>query len=75
MARHITVRCLRRWDSFLAIRADKDSLGRQAGVWKDKFESVRSAAMLLAFHTVNSLLQKEAMRATPGALAPPGQLL
>lgn len=36
----ITIRCLRRWDSVLAVRAAKDSLGRPAGIWKDKFDSV-----------------------------------
>ena len=72
IAAEITVRCLRRWDSFLAIRAGKDSLGRQAGIWKDKFESVRSAALLLAFRMVNTQLQRQALRASPGGPDPPG---
>lgn len=72
VARKITARCLRRWDSFLAVRADKDSLGNSAGVWKVKFESVRSAVMLLAFRNVNAMLQMQVLRATPGAPDPPG---
>ena len=72
VAAEVTARCLRRWDSFLAIRAGKDSLGRQAGIWKDKFESVRGAALLLAFRMVNTELQRQALRASPGGLDPPG---
>ena len=74
VARHITTRCLRRWDGFLAVRAGKDSLDRRKGVWKDKFESVRSAALLLAFRKVNATLQKQVLRAAPEAPEPPGQL-
>ena len=72
VAAEMTARCLRRWDSLLAIRAGKDSLGRQAGIWKDKFESVRSAALLLAFRMVNTQLQRQALRASPGGPDPPG---
>ncbi len=75
VARHITTRCLRRWDGFLAVRAGKDSLDRRKGVWKDKFESVRSAAMLLAFRKVNATLQKQVLRAPPDTPEPPGSLI
>ena len=75
VAKQITKRCLRRWDGFLAVRADKDSLGNNAGIWKAKFESVRSASMLLAFRAVNATLQKEVLRAEPGAPELAGCLL
>jgi len=73
IAKDITARCLRRWDGFLAVRAGTDSLGRKKGVWKDKFESVRCAVMLLAFCSVNAELQRQVLRAVPGAPEPPGQ--
>lgn len=72
VAKEISERCLRRWDSFLAVRAAMDSLGNSAGVWKRKFESVRSAVMLLAFRNVNAQLQMQVLRAEPGAPDPPG---
>ncbi|KAL3146085.1 hypothetical protein ABBQ38_015434 [Trebouxia sp. C0009 RCD-2024] len=75
VAREIAARCLRRWDGFLAVRAAQDSLGRPAGVWKDKFEAVRSAVMLLAFRNVNAMLQKQTQLAAPGAPEPPGSLM
>ena len=74
IAKDITARCLRRWDGCLAVRAGTDSLGRKKGVWKDKFESVRCAVMLLAFRNVNMVLQRQVLRAVPGAPEPPGQL-
>jgi len=74
IVKDITARCLRRWDGFLAVRAGTDSLGRKKGVWKDKFESVRCAVMLLAFRSVNAELQRQVLRAVPGAPEPPGQL-
>lgn len=75
IAKDITARCLRRWDGFLAVRAGTDSLGRKKGVWKDKFESVRCAVMLLAFRSVNVVLQRQVLRAVPGAPEPPGSLM
>ena len=73
IAKQITRRCLRRWGSFLAIRAGKDSLGRRPGIWKDKFDGVRSAALLLAYQTVNAKLQQEMVNAaTRGIPDPPG---
>ncbi len=74
IVKDITARCLRRWDGFLAVRAGTDSLGRKKGVWKDKFESVRCAVMLLAFRSVNAELQRQVLRAVPGAPEPSGQL-
>ena len=71
IAKDITARCLRRWDGFLAVRAGTDSLGRKKGVWKDKFESVRCAVMLLAFCSVNTVLQRQVLRSLPGAPEPP----
>ena len=72
VAKEIATRCLRRWDAVLAVRAGTDTLGRKKGVWKDKFESVRSAVMLLAFRNVNATLQKQVLRAAPDAPEPPG---
>jgi len=52
-AREITLRCLQRWDGFPGLRPSTDSLGRKSGIWRDKFESVRYASLLLAFHKFN----------------------
>ncbi len=52
-ARDIASRCLQRWDGFLGVRASTDSLGRKSGVWRDKYESVRYASLLLAFRKFN----------------------
>ncbi|DBA85897.1 TPA: hypothetical protein ACH3X1_005442 [Trebouxia sp. C0004] len=75
IAKDITACCLRRWDGFLAVRAGTDSLGRKKRVWKDKFESVRCAVMLLAFRSGNMVLQRQVLRAVPGAPEPPGSLM
>lgn len=56
-ATQITKRCLQRWDGFMALRADSDSLGRRTGIWKTKFDGVRCAAMLLAMRLYNEGLQ------------------
>ena len=48
--------CLWRWDGFLGFRAGSDSVGRRAGVWKDKFESVRCAVLLAAMASLNHTL-------------------
>ena len=56
VGREITLRCLQRWDGFLGFRASKDSLGRQSGIWREKFDGVRIASMLLAFRKLNASL-------------------
>lgn len=71
-AREITRRCLRRWDGLLGIRASSDSLGNRAGIWRDRFDTVRCAVLLLAFRKLNQALQGDpsSFRADcPGKLA------
>ena len=53
VAKQITVRCLRRWDGILGIQAGKDGLGRRFGIWRDKFDGVRYAVLLLAMRKLN----------------------
>ena len=59
VARQITKRCLRRWDGLLGIRASSDSLGNRAGIWRDRFDTVRCAVLLLAFRKLNQALQAD----------------
>ncbi|KAL0039773.1 hypothetical protein WJX77_007596 [Trebouxia sp. C0004] len=54
LARQITVRCLRRWDGLLGIRAGSDGLGRRSGIWRDKFDGVRYGVLLLAMRKLNA---------------------
>ena len=56
VAKQITVRCLRRWDGFLGIRASSDGLGRRSGIWRDKFDGVHYAVLLLAMSRLNETL-------------------
>ncbi len=56
-AGQMTRRCLRRWDGLLGIRAYSDSLGNRAGIWRDPFDTVRCAVLLLAFRNLNQALQ------------------
>ena len=56
VAKQITVRCLRRWDGFLGIRASSDGLGRRSGIWRDKFDGVHYAVLLLAMHRLKETL-------------------
>lgn len=56
VARQITVRCLRRWDGFLGIRAGSDGTGRRSGIWRDKFDGVHYAVLLLAMRKLNEAL-------------------
>ena len=56
VAREIAKWCLWRWDGFLGFRAGSDSVGRRAGVWKDKFDSVRGAVLLAAMASLNRTL-------------------
>lgn len=56
VGREITLRCLQRWDGFMGFRASTDSLGRQSGIWREKFDGVRIASMLLAFRKLNASL-------------------
>ena len=54
--KEIAVRCLQRWDGVLGLRASRDSLGNKSGIWRDRFESVRFASLLLAFRKYNEVL-------------------
>lgn len=55
-AKEIAQWCLWRWDGFLGFRAGSDSVGSRAGVWKDRFEGVRSSALLVAMASLNRTL-------------------
>lgn len=57
VAKDMTHRCLRRWDSILALRASTDSQGKGQGIWRDRYEGVRASVMLLALHNLNRQLQ------------------
>ena len=57
IATDITQRCLRRWDGWLGIRASSDSGGNRAGIWRDRYDTVRCAVLLLAFRKLNQALQ------------------
>jgi len=56
VAKEITLRCLQRWDGVMGFRASSDSLGRQSGIWRDRFDGVRFASLLLAFRKLNAAL-------------------
>ena len=56
VGKEITLRCLQRWDGLLGFRASKDSLERQSGIWREQFDGVRFASMLLAFRKLNASL-------------------
>lgn len=58
-AQQITRRCLRRWDGFMGFRASSNSGGIRAGIWRDKFDTVRCAVLLLAFRKLNQALQAD----------------
>ena len=66
VAKQITVRCLRRWDGFLGIRASSDGLGRRSGIWRDKFDRVHYAVLLLAMNRLNEAISVAAQE--PGEL-------
>ena len=53
----ITWRCLQMWDGFMGWRAKTDSAKKRAGIWLDKFETVRYSSMLLALQKVNAARQ------------------
>ena len=57
VAKDMTQRCLRRWDSILAFRASTDSQGNGQGIWRDRYLGVRASVMLLALHNLNTHLQ------------------
>ena len=58
----ITWRCLQMWDGFMGWRARTDSAQKRAGIWLDKFETVRSASMILAMQKVNTARLASGMR-------------
>lgn len=60
VAKEMTQRCLRRWDSILALRAFTDSQGRGQGIWRERYEGVRASVMLLALFNLNQQLQTNA---------------
>lgn len=59
LARQITRRCLRRWDGWLGIRPFSDSLGNRAGIWRDRYGTVRCAVLMLAFQNLHQALQAD----------------
>lgn len=58
VAKQITKRCLQRWDGFMGLRANTDSLGMRSGIWRSKFDCVRFASMLLAMRQYNENLKE-----------------
>ncbi|DBA75054.1 TPA: hypothetical protein ACH3X1_010389 [Trebouxia sp. C0004] len=64
VAKQITVRCLRRWDGLLGIRAGSDGLGRRSGIWRDKFDGVRYGVLLLAMRKLNADLLSSSTQPT-----------
>ena len=60
VAKQITVRCLRCWDGFLGVRASSGGVGRRSGIWKDKYDGVHYAVLLLAMNRLNELLNTAA---------------
>ena len=68
VARQITVRCLRRWDGFLGIRASSDGTGRPSGIWRDKFDGVHYAVLLLAMRKLNKALNDAAQEPSESQL-------
>ena len=71
VAKEIIQRCLRRWDSILALRASTDSRGRGQGIWRERYEGVRASVLLLALHNANKQLQADALVPYDGQ---PGEL-
>ena len=72
VAKEMIQRCLRRWDSILALRASTDSRGRGQGIWRERYEGVRASVMLLALHNANKQLQADAVMPYDGQ---PGELM
>ena len=66
VARQIAARSLRRWDGFLGFRAGHDGLGNPLGVWKDKFDGVRFAVLMLAMRQLNEQLKLQRSPGQPG---------
>ena len=65
VATEITKRCLQRWDGFMRLRANTDSLGIRSGIWRSKFDCVRFASMLLAMRQYNENLKESHAGHTP----------
>ncbi|DBA88078.1 TPA: hypothetical protein ACH3X2_005079 [Trebouxia sp. C0005] len=55
----IAQQCLRCWDRTLGICPATDAGGAKAGIWGQKFDGVRCAALLLAFQKLNRHLQMQ----------------
>lgn len=70
MAKDITTWCLLRWGGPFGARAGSDSVGAKLGIWNERFESVRCAVMLLAFHKVNAALIAKHQKARTGTDEP-----
>ena len=70
VARQITERCLRRWDGILRIRAGSHGLGRRSGIWRDRFDGVRYAVLLLDIRKLNKGVTS--VMPKPSELWPPG---
>lgn len=71
VARQIAKRSLRRWDGMLGFRAGRDGLGNSQGVWRDRFEGVRFAVLLLAMRKLNSRLQTGSETSQTGEVVHP----
>lgn len=66
--KEIAVRCLQRWDGYLGLRASRDSLGNKSGIWRDRFDGVRHATLLLAFRKYNEKLAAMQTGSTGGSM-------
>ena len=61
-AMQIAQQCLRCWDGTLGMCPGTDAGGAKAGIWRQKFNGVRCAALLLAFQKLNRHLQMQSGR-------------
>jgi len=66
-AMHIAQQCLRFWDGTFGMCPGTDADGAKAGIWRQEFDGVRCAALLLAFEKLNRHLQMQSGR--PGMSA------
>ena len=54
VAADIAAWCLRRWDGILGMMAGTDSGGAKAGIWRQDYDGVRCAVLVLAMRKKNS---------------------
>ena len=69
-AMQIAQQCLRCWDGTLGMCPRTDAGGAKAGIWRQKFDGVRCAALLLAFQKSNRHLQMQSGRPGMSAATP-----